>query len=378
MNLKKAFKGCLCLLISVVTVFNFSSCSKKITEEYEASSSGASTSASSPAKESQDISETEPATTKAVVYTGIVNPLTGIETLDPSAQGKRPYAVVVENSSAARPQWGISTPDILVEGMAEGGITRMLLLYSDVNSIPKIGPLRSARHDFVEISQCFDSIFVHCGWSTYAKKKIENEGVDSLNGILGYATPFFSRDSSRSDRGTEHTGYTTGQKIRATVSSLKYRTDVLSDYAYPLSFHEKDSPVTPSGGSSSSVGFTFSTGNTHTLSYKNGVYYDYLNGSARKDNEKNTLNYKNILVLFCSVTLMGDEAGCVDMALESSNTGYYVSNGGYEKISWTKTGSGSYSHLCIKDSAGNDITLNAGRTYIAIVPSSQQGTLKIS
>lgn len=365
MDFKKAFKRTLCLLFASVMVFNFSSCGKKIVEEETT------TTVIETTTETQTVTEAE-------VSAGAFNPLSGLYDLDPEVQGNRPYAVVVENAPAARPQWGISTPDILVEGMAEGGITRMLLLYSDVNKIPKIGPLRSARHDFVEISQCFDSIFVHCGWSTYAKKKIENEGVNNLNGILGYATPFFSRDSSRASKGTEHTGYTTGKKIKATVASLKYRTTVLTDYAKPLNFNAESSPVTPSGGTCTKIGFTFSSGNDHILSYKNGVYYDYLNNSPRKDNEKNTLNYKNILVLFCSVTLMGDDAGCVDMALESSNTGYYVSNGGYEKISWTKTGSSSSSHLCIKDAGGNDITLNAGNTYIAIVPTSKQGTLKIS
>lgn len=372
MNLKKAFKRSLCLLLSSVIVITFSSCGKKAAEDEEISTTVADTTT-----EIQTTSETKPVT-ETTEFNGVYNPLTGLSDLDPAAQGQRPYAVVVENAPAARPQWGISTPDILVEGMAEGGITRMLLFYSDVNKIPKIGPLRSARHDFVEISQCFDSIFVHCGWSKYAKEKIENDNVNNLNGILGYSTQFFYRDSSRAGKGTEHTGYSTGKYIKATVSSLKYRTEVLTDYAKPFNFYDKNAPVTPSGGSCKTVGFTFSQGNAHVLSYKNGSYFDYLNNSARKDNEKRTLNYKNVLVLFCTVSLMGDGAGCVDMALESSNTGYFISNGGYEKISWTKTGSSSDSHLYIKDSDENDITLNAGRTYIAIVPSSKQGTLKIA
>ena len=37
----------------------------------------------------------------------ILNPLTGIEGYNEDAVGKRPVAVVVENSPDARPQWGI-------------------------------------------------------------------------------------------------------------------------------------------------------------------------------------------------------------------------------------------------------------------------------
>ena len=54
-----------------------------------------------------------------------VNPLTGVADLSDEAIGARPIAIMVENSPAARPQWGITTPDIVVEGVAEGGITRM-------------------------------------------------------------------------------------------------------------------------------------------------------------------------------------------------------------------------------------------------------------
>ena len=77
-----------------------------------------------------------------------VNPLTGLS-VRAEALGKRPVAVMVENSPAARPQWGLSSPDVVIEGLAEGGITRMLWLYADAADMPKVGPTRSARHDYV-------------------------------------------------------------------------------------------------------------------------------------------------------------------------------------------------------------------------------------
>lgn len=81
-----------------------------------------------------------------------IDPLTGLSGF--KAQGKCPIAIVVNNSKPARPQWGLCTPDIVFEGVTEAGITRMLWLYSDINKIPdKVGSLRSARHDFVEIAE---------------------------------------------------------------------------------------------------------------------------------------------------------------------------------------------------------------------------------
>ena len=124
-------------------------------------------------------------TSSNLVASESVNPLTGTSGINSSALGKRPIAVVISNAVKARPQWGLTSPDIIVEGVAEGGVTRMLGFYSDVNSIPKVGPIRSARHDFVEIAQGFDAIFVHWGGSTYAYKHFKDENVDHLDGITG-------------------------------------------------------------------------------------------------------------------------------------------------------------------------------------------------
>ena len=80
----------------------------------------------------------------------VYNPLTGIEGYNEAAVGKRPIALVVENDPKARPQWGIDdpekSPDIILEGEMEGGETRTLWFYADMNSLPsQVGPLRSAR-----------------------------------------------------------------------------------------------------------------------------------------------------------------------------------------------------------------------------------------
>ena len=324
-------------------------------------------------------STTQSTTESTTLRMGNINPLTGVAGLSDEAVGTRPTAVVVENSAAARPQWGLSSPDVLVEGLVEGGITRMLLLYSDVNEIPKVGPIRSARHDFVEFAECFDSIFVHCGWSTYAEKKIKADNVNNLNGIQSYSPQFFYRDSSRASKGTEHTGYSNGSYIKATVNAVDYRTDVKQGYEKVFSFVADDGYVTPSNAGES-VSFQYSSSAKYSMKYNadDGQYYTYLGSSARKDADGVHLNYKNVLLLYCNVTSMGDSKGCVDMKLENANTGLYFTNGGYEEISWTKTGSASTSKLVIKRNNGEALVMNPGTTYIALVPSSQKSATSIA
>lgn len=368
MKIKAIITRTVCAALIASMVFGGTACGKKNNDEDNKPSEN-----SSYSQQSSEQSSTSSAK-------GNINPLTGNYGLASSAVGKRPIAVVVENAPAARPQWGLSTPDVLIEGLVEGGYTRMLLLYSDVDSIPKVGPIRSARHDFVELSECFDSIYVHCGWSTYAKAKIESDKVNNLNGIQGYAKQFFYRDSSRKSKGTEHTGYSKGEYIDATIGSLKYRTDVKDAYKSVLHFNDPETAVKPAGGSCTSVSFMYSTVNKHVMTYDSskGIYFDALNGSARKDADGVHLNYKNILVLYCDVKSMGDSKGCIDMALEKSNTGYYISDGGYEQVSWTKTGSASSSKLVINNMSGSAVSLNAGNTYIALVPSSQKSATSIA
>lgn len=72
--------------------------------------------------------------------------LTGAE----RSTNSRPVAVMVNNIANsqrqnARPQRGIGSADLLIEAKVEGGITRLCAVFSDADSIPEVGPIRSGR-----------------------------------------------------------------------------------------------------------------------------------------------------------------------------------------------------------------------------------------
>ena len=96
-----------------------------------------------------DVSESAGTSCEAPAPTDI-NPLTGMSGFD--AQGKRPVAVMINNSKPARPQWGLCTPDIVVEGVTEAGITRMLWLYADIDDVPD--KLKSQVKDVLNDLDC--------------------------------------------------------------------------------------------------------------------------------------------------------------------------------------------------------------------------------
>lgn len=312
---------------------------------------------------------TEPTTQEPVV---IRNPLTGEGGYDEALINNRPVLISVENHPDARPQWGLTSSDIVWEMVAEGGITRMLLMYADASRIPeKVGPVRSARHYFVDIAEGFDAIFVHFGFSPYAKTQIANHGVNNINGLYDN---YFYRDNSRGVA-SEHTAYTTDEAIAKAIANKGYRTTLEDDYLKPFKFNKEAKKL--SDGECNEVKVSFSSGYTYTLTYdsERKVYLSSLNGNKFVDSEGTQQNFENILICYTNVTSMGDSKGRVDFDL-SDGKGTYISNGTYESITWEKGDSDDMMKFYNAD--GKELSLNQGRTYIALVDDSREAYNTIS
>ncbi len=309
-----------------------------------------------------------------------INTLTGLADLSDSAIGGRPIAIMVENSPAARPQWGITTPDIVIEGVAEGGITRMMWVYADIEDIPnKVGPIRSARHDFVELARGMNAIFVHWGGSDGSKvglnlgyQAIRNLGVNNIDG-KAYEGTYFFRDTTR-PVSSEHRGYATQNSIRNAIAGLKYSTkQTTSDWQpYDILLSGEKLPwgnrdVT---GPCSEISVTFATGYMHTFKYnpKEKSYTNYLNNKVMTDgNNGAEMAVENVIVLYVPVSTLNTKEGHKEWNFEVTNgEGFYVSNGIGQKIYWSK--SGKDAPLKLKSFDGKELVVNNGQAWIGIVP----------
>lgn len=71
--------------------------------------------------------------------------LTG-EPVDKKIGLQRPYAIMINNIKEGLPQSGVSQAEMIYEAQVEGGITRLMALFQDVDHVEKIGSIRSARH----------------------------------------------------------------------------------------------------------------------------------------------------------------------------------------------------------------------------------------
>ncbi len=319
--------------------------------------------------------EEEPTTTEPttvitteppVVYR---NPLTGEAGYNEELLGNRPVMVVVENHPQARPQWGLTSSDIVFEMVAEGGITRMILMFADASLLPdKIGPVRSARHYFLDLAEGYDAIFTHFGQSTYAKEQLASHDIDNVNGYVDGS--YFSRDKSR-NVDSEHTAYTTKDNVIKAIQNKEYRTTLKDGYTDAFQFNIDGNEILADGSCVKAV-VSFSDSYTYTLDYdrQENIYYSSLNGNPFMSSDGVQQNFQNIVILYTNISaIAGDSKNRVDFDL-SEGKGTYISNGSYCEISWKK--GDSTDMLKLYDAEGEELKLNMGRTYIAICDDSRE------
>ena len=96
----------------------------------------------------------------------------------------RPYGVVINNyPGAIKVHSGLDKAYIVYEFPIEGGISRSLALFKDVEDV-KVGTVRSARQYHIDYALENDAIFVHFGWNHPAQDKEKNLGIDYIDLFL--------------------------------------------------------------------------------------------------------------------------------------------------------------------------------------------------
>ncbi len=113
---------------------------------------------------------------------------------DPAKEPFEIFAVMIENQEQARPQTGLDQASIVYEALAEGGITRFLALYAG-HEPEVVGPVRSARHYYVNWAQEYNAPIIHVGASPLGYEALQSLHAASLDEIRG--DPGFWRSPAR-------------------------------------------------------------------------------------------------------------------------------------------------------------------------------------
>ena len=292
----------------------------------------------------------------------------------------RPIAFMIDNNVNAQPQASINSAYIVYEIIVEGGETRLMALFKGA-TLDLVGPIRSARHYFLDYAMENDAIYAHLGLSPQADSDFSKFNIDHING-QAYDTGKARTNSSLfwrvSYKKAPHNAYTN------TDSILKIATDkefsLISDQKSVLNYVTEENNLNIESSMNA---------NTITIPYSPGhkVQYKY------NDEEKNYTRYsknrmitdevtgketktKNIIITFAKNYTLddGENKGRQDVVTVGELDGYYITNGKAIKIKCLKS---SRSNKTIyKDLNGNEIEVNDGNTWINICPIDAKVTIE--
>ena len=295
------------------------------------------------------------------------------ELTDINLKNQRPVAIMVDNEKIALPHYGLTQADVvyeMVNSTANGRITRLMCLVKDWEKLDQFGSIRSTRPTNVIFASEWNAILCHDGGPFYIDEYLAQPFAYNLNGG-------FSRVSNGKPR--EYTEYICKGDLESRIEKSSFGKEYDGYYnGDHFKFASEASPVELKDGvTAEKIELPFPH-NSSQLEYndKDGLYYYSEYGKAHIDpeNDNAQLCFKNVIIQSANMNQL-DEHGYMVYDVVGSGDGYYITNGKAEPITWKKS--------CIEDLTvyydknGDEITVNTGKTYIAIVPSDSWSDLVI-
>lgn len=311
--------------------------------------------------------------------------------------GHRPLGIMVENSTDARPQSGLSSADVIYEAVAEGGITRFLSVFY-CQDAEFVGPVRSARTYFLDFISEYGEypLYTHVGGANCdpstgsgcangakadALGQIRKYGWSRYNDLdqFGVPCPVLCRYEDRlPNRATEHTMYTGTTKLWDFAKEQRELSNVDSDGnewdENFVSYSFKDDAPLNSRPASQTVEFDFWDGyKDFSVQYKydknTNTYLRSNGGEAHIDlNTKKQLAPKNVVILFMTESKANDGyPGNLHMLYGTTGTGNATvfMDGKQIKAKWSKKN--RTARLMLTDTSGKEINLNRGQIWFSVV-----------
>jgi len=280
----------------------------------------------------------------------------------------RPFAVMINNLKEAQPQCGVSDADIIYEVLAEGGVTRMMAIFSDITKATHLGSIRSIRPYYIDISLAYGAVTVHAGGSDDAYSRIRSSKIENIDGVRGsYKNTPFARDQQRIYDGyaTEHTLFANGEKLYACAEQLGYALTVGEDYDNGLRFVKDATPA--DGTDCAGAKIVFNSGKTTGLTYHEdtGLFTATQHGGSYKDgNTGDAVTFRNVLAIWAPTKVL-DSYGRLSVGLTGGGEGYYACGGKYVEITWERDTVQDCFRYYLSD--GTELSVSEGKTYVAVL-----------
>lgn len=281
---------------------------------------------------------------------------------------QRPIAAMVDNESLALPHYGIGEADIVYELMnstLNGRITRMMVMVKDWGNIEQLGSIRSARPTNFMLAAEWNACLVHDGGPFYIDEYCARDYCCHFSGG-------FSRVNN--GKATEYTEYVMKGDLESKFAESNYSTEY--DEYYPGTHYNFALPSQPNVLDETYAGYTYDatkielpfSHNGSKLAYNEATgTYDYSEyGAPHLDAEDNEqLTFENVIIQKCTFAQLDDNGYLIYNILAENMPGYYITGGKAIDITWNKLSETDLTRYY--DGTGQQITLNTGKTYIAVV-----------
>jgi hypothetical protein len=294
---------------------------------------------------------------------------------------------MINNIRQAQPTVGVGQADIIYEAIVEGGATRLLMLLADYETVPVFGSVRSAREYYVDLSQGHDAIFVHAGGATSAYVEMNNpaRGVDRLDGVnpvrgRSFPNTFYRDAERRRTMALEHTMMASGRGIVLGIREAGYRTRHAVDYAGPFNFNKEFTEL-PGDNIANYVSVPYSGHFQPEFIYNpdDNLYYRTQFGEAHLDGATGEqLRFENIIVIFADYASLPapNPNGYLSCALTGTGFGFYINNGKYVTIRWSRETRDSGMYLYNLNNSA--LYLNPGRSFICVTSTAYNRSVVIN
>ncbi len=292
----------------------------------------------------------------------VAAPLTGI-LVDADAAKKPIAGVMIENSTDARPQSGLSEAGVVYEAIAEGGITRFLALFQEPYPTP-LGPVRSLRPYYLDWALEYNAPAVHAGGSQPALAQIGPSHLKNVEALVQGSGFYRAKD-----RAAPHNLYTNNDLLTKLLAKLGF--DTAPTY---IGWARKDDtpPATGIAPLHPKITITISS-SAYNVQYD----YDATTNSYKRTNgalaqvDRNTnaqISTKNVIVEFVPVSYGTQKNGKPETIYNLLGTGkaYIFMDGDAIVGTWSKTADAA--PTVFLDAAGAPVKFNRGNTWVSAIP----------
>lgn len=269
----------------------------------------------------------------------------------------RVMAVMLDNHPDARYQAGLKDADIVFEMPVEGSFTRYMALFQ--SKYPEVvGPVRSAREQFLDRMLEFDAVYVHFGGSVPADKRIAAQAYETINGMVVDSQFWRKNDTGKV---APHNAYTDLADNQNYIKNRGWHEEAQFE-----NYYFNTSAKKPGGETANDVIININSDNQTSYKFdaEKKIYLRYKNGDEDLDeNNREPIEVSNIIIQNAKYYVY--EATWQKIEQITKGDGYYISMGEMIPITWEKSEDKSLTRYYDKE--GKELTLNPGQTWIQIV-----------